>query len=70
MSKIIAALVLLIIGVIMVVWTKSMIRFQIWTQHTLMGAQYVPSQRTYTAVRVIGAFLVVLGILVGLGILK
>jgi len=54
----------------MIVATKAMVRFQIWSQRAIMGVQYIPSQRTYTAIRIVGAFLIILGIIVGTGILK
>ena len=70
MGKIIAPLVLLILGGFMIVCTKAMVRFQIWSQRAIMGAQYIPSQRTYTVMRIVGVFLVILGIIVGTLILK
>jgi hypothetical protein len=70
MEKIIVAFVLLILGGFMIVCTKAMVRFQTWSQGAIMGAQYIPSQRTYTAIRIIGVLLIILGIIVGIGILK
>jgi hypothetical protein len=70
MEKIIVGLVLFILGGFMVLFTNLMIRFQIWTQHVIMGAQYTPSKRTYTAVRIVGILILVLGLFVVTGILK
>ena len=54
----------------MAVFAKAMVRFQVWTQRAIMGAQYVPSQRTYTAMRIVGLFLVIVGIIVGVVFFK
>ena len=70
MAKIIAPLILVIIGGFMVVCTKAMVRFQVWSQRVIMRAQYIPSQRTYTAMRIVGAVIVILGILVSVGVIR
>ena len=49
----------------MLVCAKAMVRFQVWSQRVIMGAQYVPSQRTYTVMRIVGGLIVILGIFVG-----
>ena len=54
----------------MVVCTKAMVRFQVWSQRVIMRAQYIPSQRTYTAMRIVGAVIVILGILVSVGVIR
>jgi hypothetical protein len=64
MGKIIAELILLLIGAGMVLWPKVLVRFQVWSQRTLMGAEYIPSQRTYTAMRLTGVFLIFLSLLI------
>lgn len=64
MGKIIAESVLLILGGCMVLLPKEMVRFQVWTQRVLMNAQYIPSQRTYTVMRLFGVVLIVLGFVV------
>jgi len=70
MAKIIAPLILVIIGGFMVVCTKAMVRFQVWSQRVIMRAQYIPSQRTYAVMRVVGAVIVILGILVSVGVIR
>ena len=70
MANIIILCVFALLGGFMIVATKAMVRFQIWSQRAIMGVQYIPSQRTYTAIRIVGAFLIILGIIVGTGILK
>jgi hypothetical protein len=70
MGKIIAGSILFILGGFMIVWPTTMVRFQVWTQRALMSAQYIPSQRTYTAIRIIGILLFILGFVVVIGILK
>ena len=69
MATMIAGLILFFIGGFMVLCTHAMVRFQIWSQHVLMGAQYIPSKRTYMVMRIVGAFLMILGILVGLSVI-
>jgi hypothetical protein len=64
MGKIIAELVLFIVGGLMILFTNTMLRFQVWSQRVLMGAQYTPSQRTHMMMRVVGVLLVILGIIV------
>jgi uncharacterized protein YjeT (DUF2065 family) len=63
MGRIIAGFVLLIVGVFPAVWTKEAVRFQIWIQHALMGAQYIPSQRTFRMMRIVGVPLVIVGLI-------
>ncbi|MCR4334063.1 MAG: hypothetical protein NUV60_03595 [Patescibacteria group bacterium] len=60
-DSLIVGVILIIIGGIETLRTVWFIRFQIWVQKTLMGADYVPSARTYTVVRIVGAFIMVLG---------
>ena len=64
MGKIIAEFVLFILGGFMILCTNTMMRFQVWSQRVLMGAQYTPSQRTYTMMRVVGTLLIIIGIIV------
>ncbi len=66
MEKLIAAAILLVIGGCMLLCTGAMIRFQIWSQRTIAGAQYIPSKRTYTLMRIVGAFLVLIAALVAI----
>jgi hypothetical protein len=70
MKNIIAGLILLILGGFLLGYPKIVVRVQVWSQRAIMGAQYVPSQRTYAVVRVIGVFLIILGFVVVAGILK
>ena len=69
-GKVIAELVLFILGVFMILCPKVLVRFQVWSQRVLMKAQYIPSQRTYTVVRIIGVLLVIIGLAVAIGVLK
>ena len=70
MGKIIAGFILFILGGCMIVWPTTMVRFQVWSQRVLMGAEYIPSKRTYTVIRFIGVLLIILGLVVVTGILK
>ena len=70
MGKIIAEFVLFILGGFMILCTNLMIRFQVWVQRVIMRAQYTPSQRTYTAMRIVGGILFILGILVAISVVK
>ena len=70
MGKIIAGLILFILGGFMIVFTHAMMRFQVWSQRAMMGAQYIPSKRTYTVMRLIGGLLIILGLVVVTGLLK
>ena len=49
---------------------EIMLRFQVWSQRAIMGAEYIPSARTYTVIRIFGAFFIVLGLLVITGAIK
>ena len=69
-GEIVVGLILVILGGFMLVCTNAMVRFQVWSQRAIMGAQYIPSQRTYTVMRIVGAFIIILGIVVGSGVLK
>jgi len=70
MGKIIAESVLFVLGVVMVLLPNAMVRFQVWTQRVLMKAQFIPSKRTYMAMRLIGVLLAVLALLIFIGVLK
>ncbi len=70
MEKTIAEFVLLALGTIMIVFPATMVDLQVWSQRVLMKAQFIPSLRTYKAVRLIGILLFILGFLVLLGVLK
>jgi len=64
MGKIIAESVLFVLGGVMVLFPNAMVRFQVWTQRVLMHAQYIPSKRTYTVMRLFGVLLFILGFVV------
>lgn len=57
----------MVLGGTMVVRADLYLKFQIWSQRVIMGAQYVPSRRTYTIVRFIGVFIVLMGLAVIVG---
>lgn len=59
-----AGFLLLVLGGLYVVRADLAVRFQVWTQRVIMNAQYIPSERTYKVMRWLGAFLVLLGLLV------
>ena len=47
-----------------------MVRFQVWSQRTIMGAQYIATKRTYTVMRMFGVFFIIVGLVVLAGLLK
>lgn len=53
-----------------VVRPDLMVRFQVWTQRAIMGAQFIPSERIYKVNRIFGAFFVFIGLLVITGAIK
>jgi len=63
MEQIIVGIILFAFGGFSVIRPDVFLRFQIWVQKTVMGAEYVPSNRTYKIVRIFGIVLVVLGLL-------
>jgi hypothetical protein len=63
MEQIIAGCVLFGLGGLMAVRPRWYLRFQIFVQKRVMGAEYVPSLRTERTVVLIGAALSVLGLL-------
>ena len=69
MEQYIVGVVLLVFGGLNVVRPDLMVRFQVWSQRVIMGAQYVPSERTYKVNRIFGALFVLLGLLVVTGAL-
>ncbi|HEY4473668.1 MAG TPA: hypothetical protein VI957_00705 [Candidatus Paceibacterota bacterium] len=69
MEQYIVGFVLLVFGGMNVVRPDLMVRFQVWSQRVIMGAQYVPSERTYRVNRIFGIFFVLLGLLVVTGAL-
>ena len=70
MEQTIVGFILLVFGGLNAVRPEIMVRFQVWTQRAIMGAQYIPSARTYTVIRFFGAFFIVLGLLVITGTIK
>ena len=70
MEQYIVGFVLLVFGGMNVVRPDLMVRFQVWSQRVIMGAQYVPSERTYKVNRIFGVLFVLLGLLVVTGVLQ
>jgi hypothetical protein len=60
----IVGFVFLIIGGFYALRPDIVMRFQIWTQRVILGAEYKPSTRTYTIMRGVGVVFVVIGLLV------
>lgn len=59
----IVGFILLILGGLQAARPDIFMRFQIWTQKVIMGAEYVPSNRTYNILRSIGVSLFIIGLL-------
>jgi len=55
-------LFLLLVGGLEVFRTKWFVGVQIWIQKKLMGADYVPSAKTYRNIRIFGTALLILGL--------
>ena len=70
MEQYIVGFVLLVFGGLNVVRPDIKVGFQVWSQRIIMGAQYIPSERTYKVIRLFGAFFVFLGLLVITGTIK
>jgi len=70
MEQTIVGFILLVFGGLNAVRPEIMLRFQVWSQRAIMGAQYLPSARTYTVIRLFGALFIVLGLLVITGAIK
>ena len=70
MEQYIVGFVLLVFGGVNAVRPDFMVRFQIWSQRRIMGAQFIPSERTYRVNRLFGAFSVLLGLLVITGVIR
>ena len=66
----IVGFVLLILGGLQAVRPDIFMRFQIWIQKTIMGAEYKPSSRTYNILKGIGAFLMIIGLCALTGIIQ
>jgi len=69
MEQYIVGFVLLVFGGLNVVRPDLMVRFQVWSQRVVMGAEYIPSERTHTVIRIFGVVFVLLGLLVITGAL-
>lgn len=61
-EQIIVGFILFVIGGLMVARPDWYVRFQVWTQRVIMGAEWKPSGRTYMVFRIIGTILVILGL--------
>ena len=66
---VVAGFLVMVLGGMMAVRPDIMMRLQIWTQRVIMGAQYIPSKRTYKMMRFIGATVMVVGLAVIVGII-
>ena len=62
-EQLMVGFILTVLGGLQVVRPDLMIKLQVWTQRKIMGAQYVPSQRTFNVVRMIGAIIMILGLI-------
>ena len=62
MEQYIVGFIFLVFGGMNVVRPDLMVRFQVWSQRVIMGAQYVPSERTYKVNRIFGVVFVLLGL--------
>lgn len=69
-EQVIVGLIFLVFGGLNVVRPDLMLRFQVWSQRIIMGAQYIPSERTYTVIRMFGVFFVLAGFLVITGMFE
>jgi len=63
-DPIIVAIILITFGSIQAIKTDWFVRFQIWVQKNLMGAEYIPTSKTYKIIRIFGAFLMISGLLI------
>ena len=70
MQPLIVGAILLIIGGLNVVRPDIMLRFQVWTQRVVMGANYEPGERTYRITRVIGALIMLMGFFIVTGFIR
>lgn len=69
-EQVIVGFIFLVFGGLNVVRPDLMLRFQVWSQRIIMGAQYIPSERTYTVIRMFGVFFVLAGFLVITGMFE
>jgi len=63
-DSIIIGLILIITGGIQALKTDWFLRLQIWVQKTLMGADYIPSKRTYKIIRIFGVGIIIMGLFI------
>ena len=63
-SPLFVGLFFLVLGGVGVVRTDLVMRFQIWSNRVIMGAQYIPSRRTYSIMRGFGVLFVLAGLAV------
>ena len=62
MEQYIVGFIFLVFGGMNVVRPDLMVRFQVWSQLVVMGAEYIPSERTHTVIRIFGVLFVFLGL--------
>lgn len=63
-GRIIVGLIFTALGGFEAIRPDLFLRFQIWVNRVVMGADFRPSHRTETIVRSIGAFIMVIGLAV------
>ncbi len=69
MEQIIVGSIFLLFGGLTAVRPDLLVRFQTWSQRVIMGAQFIPSERTYFVNRLVGALFIVLGLAVITGLM-
>lgn len=62
-AGILATVLLAVIGLLMVALPKKMVGFQIWTQKTLMDAQYIPGRKTERMMQLAGILVLLIALL-------
>jgi len=62
-DSMIGGLFLIIVGGLQSLKTDWFINIQIWVQKKLMGADYIPSAKTYKIIRFFGMIILIMGLL-------
>ncbi len=61
-QQLIVGFILAVFGGLNAVRPEILVNFNVWAQKAIMGAQYIPSRRTFMAARIFGTILIVLGL--------
>ncbi len=63
-AAVVFSAVFVILGLLYVLKPELIIRFHVWQQRVFMGAKFIPSKKTEAVIRIMGVFLLAVGLVI------